>query len=176
MATRTQAVFSGGKELERALLELSTKSAQKVGRAALRKAARPIANKAKAVVRKKSGAVAKAITLRVDRMRGNQSLFSALVYVSGKKGDYRPRRSNRRSRIKGKLVEARYAYQIGTRPDVYARFLEYGRHKQGVRAFPFMRPAWDSEGGRVAQGRLGDALWEGISKEAKRVAPGLKVN
>lgn len=161
--------FTGGKELDRALLELTTKSAQKVGRFALRRAANPIAKKAKAIVRKKDGRVAKAITVRVDRMRNDHSTFSALVYVSGKKGDFRPRNTNRRSRIKGKLQERRYDYQIGSRPDVYARFLEYGRHKQGVRAFPFMRPAWDSEGGLTAQNRLGEELWNGLAKEAQRL-------
>lgn len=168
MATRS--VFTGGKELERALLELSTKSAQKVGRFALRRAANPIAKKAKAIVRKKERRVEKAITVRVDRLRNNHSEFSALIYVSGKKAKYRPRRTNRRSKIKGRLQERQYDYQIGSRPDVYARFLEYGRHKQGIRAFPFLRPAWDSEGGLTAQQRLGEELWNGLSREAARLA------
>lgn len=169
---RQHVQFSGGKDLERALLELTTKSAQKVGRASLRKTARPIADKAKATVRKKSGAVARSINIRVDRMRGNHALFSALVYLSDKKAkaDYRARKTDRRSRIKGKLVDRRYDYQIGSLPSVYGRFLEYGRHKQGIRAFPFMRPAWDSEGGLVAQGRLGRELWAGLEKEVARLA------
>lgn len=175
MVTRT--VFSGGKELERALLELSTKSTQKVGRAALRATARPIAKKAKAIVRKRSGDVAKGITVRVDRMRNNHALFSALIYVSNgsgknKKG-FRPRKTDRKSKVKGVLLPPQYDYQIGSKPSVYANFLEYGRHKQGIRAYPFMRPAWDSDGGRVAQGRLGDELWAGLSKEAARLAKGL---
>lgn len=165
----TRVTFTGGKKLERAFLELSTKSAQKVGRFALRRAANPIAKKAKAIVRKKSGAVAKAITVRVDRMRNDHSTISALIYVKAKPGNYRPRKTNRRSRIKGVLQDPQYDYQIGSRPDVYARFLEYGRHKQGIRAFPFMRPAWDSEGGLTAQNRLGEELWEGLSREAARL-------
>lgn len=161
--------FSGGKELERALLELTTKSAQKVGRFALRKAANPIAKKAKAIVRKKERRVEKAITVRVDRMRNNHSTFSALVYLSDKKSDYRPRNTNRKSKIKGKLVARRYDYQIGSLPSVYGRFLERGRHKQGIAAFPFFRPAWDSEGGATALNRLGDALGEGLAREAQRL-------
>lgn len=167
---RQQLSFEGGKELERALLALSTKEAQKVGRAALRSAARPIANKAKAIVRKKSGAVARGITIRVDRMRNNKAQLSALIYVSKKKTGYRPRRTNRKSRINGRLVAARYDYQIGSRPDVYARFLEYGRWKQGVRAFPFLRPAWESDGGRVALGRIGKELGTGLERAAKALA------
>lgn len=165
----TRVTFTGGKELERALLELSTKSAQRVGRFALRRAANPIAKKAKAIVRKKNRRVERAIMVRVDRMRNDHSVFSALVYVSGKKTGYRPRNSNRRSRIKGRLQERQYDYQIGSRPDVYARFLEYGRHKQGIRAYPFMRPAWDSEGGATALDRMGDELWNGLSREAARL-------
>jgi len=165
--------FTGGRELDRALLELTTKSAQKVGRAALRATARPIAAKAKAIVRKKSGAVARNITVRVDRMRNDHSTFSALIYVKSKGGTYRPRRTNRRSRVRGRLQEAQYDYQIGSRPDVYARFLEYGRWKQGIRAYPFMRPAWDSEGGQVALNRLGDNLWTGLAKEVARLGGGL---
>lgn len=166
----TRATFTGGKELERALLELSTKSAQKVGRFALRRAANEILKAAKAGVPVDEGRLKKALRLRVDRVRGVTDLLSALVYASGTAFDYRPRKSDRRSRVKGKLGPARYSYQIGSRPDVYGRFVEYGRHNQGVRARPFMRPAWDSQGGLVALNRIGDELWNGLSREAARLA------
>lgn len=166
----TRATFTGGKELERALLELSTKSAQKIGRFALRRAANEILKAAKAGVPVDEGRLKKALRLRVDRVRGVTDLLSALVYASGTAFDYRPRKSDRRSRVKGKLGPARYSYQIGSRPDVYGRFVEYGRHNQGVRARPFMRPAWDSQGGLVALNRIGDELWNGLSREAARLA------
>lgn len=164
--------IEGARELEKALLQLSTKSAQKVGRAALRKGASPIAKKAKQIVRKKDRRVERAVSVRVDKVQGDPSKMSAVVYVSSKKGDYRPRNTNRRSRIKGKLQPRRYDYQIGSRPDIYAKFLEYGRHKQGVRAFPFFRPAWDSEGGQVALDRIGEALGDGLEREAARLFKG----
>ncbi len=162
-------VFTGGKELERALLELSTKSAQKVGRFALRRAANEILKAAKAGVPVHEGRLKRALRVRVDRVRGVTDLLSALVYVSGSSSDFRPRKTDRQSRVKGKLGPARYSYQIGTRPDIYGRFIEYGRHKQGVRAQPFMRPAWDSQGGAVALARIGDELWNGLSREAARL-------
>lgn len=165
----TRVTFTGGKDLERALLELSTKSAQKVGRFALRRAANEILKAAKAGVPVDEGRLKKALRLRVDRMRGRNDVLSALIYVSGSAFDYRPRKSDRRSRVKGKLGPARYGYQIGTRPDVYGRFVEYGRHNQGVRARPYMRPAWDSQGGAVALDRIGDELWTGLSREAARL-------
>lgn len=165
----TRSVFTGGKDLERALLELSTKSAQKVGRFALRRAANEILKAAKAGVPVDEGRLKRALRVRVDRVRGRGDLLSALVYASGSAFDFRPRRSDRQSRVKGKLGPARYSYQIGTRPDVYGRFVEYGRHKQGIAARPFMRPAWDSQGGMVALQRIGDELWRGLSKEAARL-------
>lgn len=165
----TRVVFSGGKDLERALLELSTKSAQKVGRFALRRAANEILKAARAGVPVDEGRLKKALRVRVDRIRGRADILSALVYASGSAFDYRPRLSDRQSRVKGKLGPARYSYQIGTRPDVYGRFIEYGRHRQGVRAQPFMRPAWDSQGGAVALDRIGAELWNGLSREAARL-------
>lgn len=165
----TRVTFSGGKDLERALLELSTKSAQKVGRFALRRAANEILKAARAGVPVDEGRLKKALRVRVDRIRGRADILSALVYASGSAFDYRPRLSDRQSRVKGKLGPARYSYQIGTRPDVYGRFIEYGRHRQGVRAQPFMRPAWDSQGGAVALDRIGTELWNGLSREAARL-------
>lgn len=165
----TRVTFSGGKDLERALLELSTKSAQKVGRFALRRAANEILKAARAGVPVDEGRLKRALRVRVDRIRGRADILSALVYASGSAFDYRPRLSDRQSRVRGKLGPARYSYQIGTRPDVYGRFIEYGRHRQGVRAQPFMRPAWDSQGGTVALDRIGVELWNGLSREAARL-------
>lgn len=172
MALRTHLQFTGGKELDRALLELSTKSALRVGRFAVRTAAKPIADKAKAIVRKKEGRLAKGIKIRVDRLRNQKSALSALIYISDKGFDYRPRSTQRKSRIKGRLVPRRYDYQQGSLPSVYGRFIEYGRHKQGVPAYPFMRPAWDSEGGATALQRIAEQLRIGLEREASRLASG----
>lgn len=169
--------FSGGKELERALLELTTKSAQKVGRFALRKAANPIAKKARAIVRKKEGRLSKAIKVRVDtgrfdwakRKKVDQDQLNAVVYVSNKGADYRPRNSNRKTHVKGMLTKRQTDYQIGSLPKIYGHFIEYGRHKQGIPAYPFLRPAWDSEGGLTAQNRIADELRTGLAKEARRL-------
>lgn len=162
-------VFTGGKELERALLELSTKEAQKVGRFALRRAANYVLKAAKAGVPVDEGRLKRALRIKVDRLRGRNDVLSALVYVSSKSSDYRSRKTDRQSRIKGRLGPARYSYQIGTRPDVYGRFVEYGRHKQGIRARPFLRPAWDANGGTIALGRIGDELWTGLSRAAAKL-------
>jgi len=164
--------FEGGLGLERALLELSTKSAQRVGRYALRRAAAAVLKQAKANVRKREPRLVKALKVRVDRMKTEKAVLSALVYVSAKAFDYRPRTTQRRSRIRGRLQARRYDYQIGSRPDVYAAFLEFGRIHQGVRAYPFMRAAWAQEGGANALQRLKDDLGQGLVREATRLARG----
>lgn len=176
MVTRTSLRFDGGRELESALLELGTKSAQRVGRFAVRSAARPIADKAKAIVRKKEKRLARAIKIRVDRLRMNKSEFSALVYISDKGFDYRPRRTERKSKIHGKLVKRRYDYQVGSLPSVYGGFLERGRNGRWggpvVPAYPFMRPAWDSEGGGTALRRIAEQVRIGMEREAARLSRG----
>lgn len=156
--------FSGGREVERALLELSTKGAQKVGRFALRKAARAIQVAARDAVRKKSGELAKRVTVKVDRGRDRSKMF-AVVKVD-RKGSFRPRKTDRQSRVKGKLGPARYDYQIGSKPEVYGAFLEWGAPAHGMPAYPWMRRAWESAGGENALAVIGRELGTGLEREA----------
>jgi HK97 gp10 family phage protein len=168
MATRV--VFSGGKSLEKALLELARGEARRVGREALRKVGKKIVDQARANVPVKEGRLKKAIEIKFKRAARGQTLgpqMEAEVRVS-KKGGFRARKSDRQSRVKGKLGPARYGYQIGSRPDVYGQFVEYG-HGNGP-AQPFMRPAWDSDGGRIAMDRMGEELWKGLDRAAARAA------
>jgi len=158
--------FTGGRELERALLELATKQAQKVGRKALRRAGNNILRKARENAPKDEKRLARAIRIKIDRMRNDRAVLSALVYVSASAFDYRPRKTQRQSTVKGKKGPARYAYQIGTRPDVYGRFLEWGAPGQGIAARPWFRPAWQAEGGNKAIGVLKEEL-QALITEAK---------
>lgn len=155
--------FEGGKELQALLLQMSADAAPRIGRAAVRKAARAVLVDARNRVPVDQGALKRALRIRVDRLRNERNVISALVYVS-KSGDFRPRLTDRQSRVRGKLGPAKYAYQIGSRPDVYGRFIEYGSHKRGVKARPFLRPAWDAQGGQVALVRIGDEIWAQIQK------------
>lgn len=155
--------FEGGKELQALLLQMAQEDAPRIGRAAVRKAARAVLVDARNRVPVDQGALKRALRIRVDRLRNERNVISALVYVS-KSGEYRPRRTDRRSTVKGKLGPARYSYQIGSRPDVYGQFIEYGSHKRGVKAMPFLRPAWDAQGGQVALVRIGDEIWAQIQK------------
>ena len=160
MATHIK--VQGAKEIHRALLLLGQKEAKKLARTALRKAAKPILDAARANVPVKEGRLKRALRLKIDTLRSERDVMSALVYVSfSADKKYRPRKTDRRSRIKGKLTEPRYNYQIGSVPVVYGRFVEFGTVH--VPARPFMRPAWDSQGDKVAFERLGGELGDGIA-------------
>ena len=160
-------LFTGGKELQKALLQLSQKEAKRVGRAALRKAAKPILEAARARVPVHEGRLKRALRLRVDTLRNNRSVMSAMVDV--KNTDYRARKTDRQSTVKGVLGPAKYDYQIGSMPKVYGRFVEYGVHGPPQ---PFMRPAWDSLGGSVALARIGKELGEGLEQAASGMKRG----
>lgn len=162
--------FSGGREVQAALLELSTKSAQSVGRFALRKAAGDLRTVAREKVRKKSGELAKAVIVKVDRGRDRSKLFAS-VQVK-RVASYRPRKTNRQSTVKGKKGPARYSYQIGTSPEVYGAFLEFGAPGHGMPPYPWMRQAWAAEGGQVALDKIGRLLGQGLEREAERIARG----
>lgn len=158
--------LSGFRELERDLLRLAEKDARRIGRRAVRRAAKPVYDAARANVPVREGRLRKSIKLRVDFLRGSTALgrvASALIYVDGKMG-YRPRKSDRRSTVKGKLGPAKYGYQIGTRPDVYGRFIEFGIPGHAPR--PFLRPAFDSHANRAVD-IMGKDLGDGIEAALK---------
>lgn len=167
--------LSGFRELETALLELSTKEAKKIGRAALRQAAKPILQEARANVPVREGRLKKALRLKVDRGTDANGNFSdarmeAEVGLGGAIAkQYRKRLTKRkRKTAKGKVRD--YWYQIGSRPDVYGKFVEFGTSDTAPK--PFMRPAWDKEGGQRAIDRVGKELGEGIEKAAKALKKG----
>lgn len=89
--------FEGGRELEKLLHEMSTKSAQRVGRAALRQVATAVLKDARPRVPVKEGRLRKALRLRVDRARTDKALISALIYVSATAFDHRLRTTFRKT-------------------------------------------------------------------------------
>lgn len=151
-------VFTGGKDLERELLRLSAKVAKSISRKALRKAARPILVEARNNVPVREGRLKKALRLKVDRGRdavtgaNQESATISLGGAAAKK--YRPSKTDR----------ARYKYQIGSRPDVYGAFVEFGTVDTAPQ--PYLRPAWDSHGGETALDAIGRELGNEIEREA----------
>lgn len=162
----TKVTFKGGTELERALLELSDRVAKKLARQALRKAAKPILDAAKANVPVHEGRLRRALRTKVDQGYDRQSksklpVMTATIDVSGTGAKtYRPAKTER----------ARYSYQIGSRPDVYGKFVEAGT--SDTPAQPFMRPAWDAEGGQTAVDRIGREMGAAIEREAAGLKKG----
>lgn len=139
---------TGAGDIQRALLMMARTEARKIARTALRKASKPIVDAAKAAVPVRTGELRKGISVKVDRVRGNDAVQQAVIKV--KPGPYRPAKSDR----------AGLSYQAGSRRDVYGAFVEFGT--SDTPAEPFIRPAWDSEGGEVALDRIGKELGDGI--------------
>lgn len=164
MATLT---FTGGRELDRVLRELGTTAALRVGRFALRRAANDLLREVRAAAPADKGKLRKALRVRVDRMKGDKSLLSALVYASASASKYRPRKTQRQSRVKGKLGPARYSYQIGSRPDVYGVFQEFGAPGHGLPARPWFRPAWERNKTALIEALMQE-LGSGLAREAIR--------
>lgn len=163
--------IEGGEAIERALRELGSREALKVGRAALRQAGRAVLLAARAGVPVHEGRLKRALELKVDRGRRNKKALFATIKV--KRGPtYRPRKTDRQSTVRGKLGPARYNYQIGSTPEVYGAFIEYGAPARGIAPRGYMRAAWQREGGYAAMGKIGRLLGEGIVKAAERMNMG----
>lgn len=157
--------FTGGQQLDRALRELGTTGALRVGRFALRRAANDLLREVRASAPIDKGKLKKVLRLRIDRGKYDKKLLSALVYASASASQYRPRKTQRKSRVKGKLGPAKYSYQIGSRPDVYGIFQEFGAPAHGLAARPWFRPAWERQ-----KNALLDALVQELGSGLARAA------
>lgn len=160
--------LSGFKELERDLLRLAEKDAKRIGRRAVRKGAKPMLAAARANAPVKSGRLRRSIKLRVDMLRGATALgrvLSAMIHVKDRQG-YRPRKTDRQSRVKGKLGPARYNYQIGSLAEVYGKFVEGEVGRPGQAPQPFLRPAFDGNINRSVQ-IAADDMMDGITAALK---------
>lgn len=155
--------FSGGKELEQALMALATKEAKRVGKQAMSKAGRTFLRAVKAAAPVDKRKLRTALRLKTDQLRYDRSVISTLIYISASKSggspDYRPRKTTRWTTVKGKKGPPKYAYQIGSRPDVYGMFQEFGAPAHGLPARPWFRPTWEREK---------DALLDIIAQELGR--------
>lgn len=159
--------LEGASEIQRALEALSATGAKSAGRMALRRVARTLADAAKQNVPVRERRLRRAINVRVDKGKIRPDLLLAMVYVDAKKFGYRDRKTNRRSRIKGKLVRPPYTYQIGSRPDVYGAFLEFGAPQHGIAPLGWMRRAWDQQGGEKSIKEFGAVIGPAIIQAAR---------
>lgn len=140
----TQFKVSGLRELENALLELSTQEARRIGRLALRNAGKPILADYKARTKILTGTL-------VD----NENLGTRL---------------NRRQRsLTPRPGPSEIEIHIGT-ADPAGIMEEFGNRHQA--AHPSLTPAWDAQGGEVALERIGEELGKGIERAAARARKG----
>lgn len=156
--------LTGFKELEASLENIGGAVGKRLARAALKKAAEPMRDKAKSLAPVKTGKLRNSIIIgsklgnRQKRdlrklskdQRAAIELFIGPSYLKGDGGRH------------GHLVE------FGTAPHINGGMFKGSKHP-GSKPQPFMRPAWDAEKEPTVD-RLRGLLWEQIEKRAKREA------
>lgn len=156
--------FNGGRELERALAQLEKAATRKsTARRALKQAAEPIAAKAESFaparttgsdVRKVGG---KGNKRTVNREKG---ALKSHINISA-------RLTKRQAANNRKMGKSEVEIHVGTR-DRVGRLQEFGT--ADAAAQPFMRPAWDADGGEKSLDRISEFMWSEIDKSAARQA------
>lgn len=154
--------LEGSRELQRALGELNTLfRRRKAVRDALLEAAGPIRDAAEAAAPVRTGGKEKRFKLPGDpkgKQSGVRGRGALKRHVS--MGARLSRRQSWLNRADKMPVEV----YVGTR-DRIGRLQEFGTRK--APAQPFLRPAWDAEGGQAALDRFGAGLWRQIERQAR---------
>ncbi|MDE8651884.1 hypothetical protein [Novosphingobium album (ex Liu et al. 2023)] len=138
---RRQFEMTGGPELERALLNLSTAIAKRIGMQALRKAGKPILDAYKAGTTVASGALVE-----------NEAMGP------------RSRLNKRQKRMTPKPSPREIEINIGT-ADPAGLQEELGLRQD---ANPALTRAWDAQGGQTAVNTIARELGAGIERQARR--------
>lgn len=155
--------LKGGKQLERALIQLGEKTRKQIVRRAVKKAAAPILKTAKARAPVETGLLKISLATKIKHYKRSGTW---MVIIGA------------RFRFKGKKVAAIRAASKGVRgerktPALYAHLVEFGTRVRsqhpGVKPQPFMRPAWFAHW-RQAFNTLRAQLWTEILKESNRLA------
>lgn len=154
----------GLKELEQTLMALPQAVGQNTARAAMRQAAKPMAERARDLAPERSGQLKKSIRIGT-KLNGRQvkllkelspeqrsavELYLGPSYAKGDKGRH------------GHLVE------FGTRPRKNGGKFKGTMHP-GTAPRPFLRPAFDAEG-EATINRVGPILFKAIQRAMKREA------
>lgn len=165
MAKQTLKI-EGLKELEQALMELPKATGRNVVARALTKAGKPIVDAAKAKAPEDTGALRQSIQIIVRKRMRNPSLVYAVIGPA--MGEYRQLKTPV-AYVRGWRANAgvKRTYQVGGTPGVYGLFVEFGTID--TPAHPFMRPAWQANGG-VALEIIQTELANEIEKARARLA------
>lgn len=153
--------FEGGRELERALGELGTLfRRRKAARETLLEAAEPIRAVAENAAPVRTGGKEKRFKRAGDPdgvqsgVRGRGALKRHVSIGT---------RLSRRQSMQNRAGKMPVEVYVGTR-DRVGRLEEFGT--RFAAAQPFMRPAWDAEGGQAALDRISEGLWRHIQRQA----------
>lgn len=138
--------FSGGDGLDRALKELDEKVQRRLSRRAVRKAAEPVLQKAKAAAPVLTGTLCDSLVIKTKAGDGS---ISARVVADDRL----------HMKAQGKKATGRELF--------YGLFAEFGTSRQPAR--PFMRPAFDSQRESSVSTIKGE-LQAGIEREARKLA------
>ncbi|BEV02204.1 hypothetical protein [Novosphingobium olei] len=136
--------LSGLKDLEDALLQLSTGMAKRIGRKALRDGGKPILDDYKA-----------RTTIATGTLVNNENMGTRL--------------NKRQRKLSPRPGPSEIEIHIGT-ADPAGIAEEFGNRHQA--ANPSLTPAWDMHGGARALEKIAQSLGDGIEREAARTRRG----
>jgi len=143
--------FEGGIELEKALMDLPQATSKRVGRFALRKAGAPILKLAKSLAPD-------------DPATGAPDLKSSMKMAASRWAG--------RSRSTKFVDPDQIEMHIGPSSEGYPQAIMQEVGTRHHAAQPYMRPAWDREGGVKAMDRIAKPLWEAIERAAAKAKKG----
>ena len=155
----------GLRELDRALGDLEKKATRKaVARRALKKAAKPMVDRAQALAPKLSGALALSIHAGTKTAEGNagQQAFAATMKAGGTRAQ-----AGAAARAANRAAAGTVWLHVGPGRHPQAIFQEFGTIHHAPQ--PYMRPAWDETKDGMIDAIKRD-LAEEITKTAARAA------
>ena len=177
MARIGKAGVVGLKELEGAFAEISAAARKGVLRRAMAQAAKPIAQAMSDMAPVRSGALSKSPKIEGD-VQGGIAGKRAYAEVMAGGGTRAEAQAALRAANKANPRQYQATVDIGPDKDVrHAHLVEFGTgprfHDNGkpvgsMPPSPFVRPAWDTQGGAVAQGRIRGVLGQELAKSIAR--------
>lgn len=143
--------IEGAGDIERALGQLARGTAKGVGRRAMKKALKPVADMAEATSPFTVKVTSKLAKSQYRSAAGDRGRSKVVLYV----GPVRP---------DGSVLPHGHLYEFGTAPRFHRKS---GKSVGAMPARPFMRPAWDANRAQVLA-TLKRELWTEIEKTMER--------
>lgn len=177
MARIGKAGVVGLKEMEGAFAEISAAAQKGVLRRAMAQAAKPIAQAMSDMAPISSGTLSESPKIEGD-VQGGIAGKRAYAEVMAGGGSRAEGQAALRAANKANPRQFQASVDIGPSKEApHAHLVEFGTvprfHKSGkfvgsMPPDPFVRPAWDTQGGAVAQGRIREVLGQEIAKSIAR--------